>query len=83
MTKYFSDTFEQSNHRCVYCGRDLCVDFETFMIAHEDHLVPLSKGGADSPENIVIACAVCNALKSNFVPDKSVDPLSEIGHKRP
>ncbi len=44
------------------------VDFETFMIIQEDHLVPLSKGGKDVPDNVVIACAVCNSLKHDYVP---------------
>ena len=45
MSKHFSKVFENSNFRCVYCGRDMLVDFETFMTVEEDHLVPKSKGG--------------------------------------
>ncbi len=45
------------------------VTFDTFMIIEEDHLVPLSKGGEDISDNVVIACAVCNRLKSDHVPD--------------
>ncbi|MGE0383435.1 MAG: HNH endonuclease [Gammaproteobacteria bacterium] len=68
MTRHFSIVFERDNHRCVYCGRDMMIDFETFWIAEEDHLVPLSKGGKDEPDNIVTACAVCNRLKGPFTP---------------
>ena len=31
---------------------------------HVDHVVPLSRGGSDGPENLVIACASCNLHKS-------------------
>jgi 5-methylcytosine-specific restriction endonuclease McrA len=68
MTRFFAEVFERDNRRCVYCGRDLMVDFDTFMIAEEDHLVPLSENGTDEPSNIVTACAVCNRLKGSFVP---------------
>jgi 5-methylcytosine-specific restriction endonuclease McrA len=30
-----------------------------------DHIIPLSKGGAHSPDNIQTACRACNAEKSN------------------
>jgi 5-methylcytosine-specific restriction endonuclease McrA len=31
--------------------------------AHLDHVIPWSKGGSDSPDNLVIACAPCNMRK--------------------
>jgi 5-methylcytosine-specific restriction endonuclease McrA len=74
MTKHFFDPIDQSNHRCVYCGSDLRVDFETFIRAEEGHLIPLNKGGSDCPENIVIACVVCNTLKGDFAPSETFDP---------
>ena len=69
MTMHFAKVFERDNRRCVYCGRDLMIDFDTFMITEEDHLIPLSKNGPDSDENIVTACSVCNRLKGNYMPD--------------
>jgi 5-methylcytosine-specific restriction endonuclease McrA len=30
---------------------------------HVDHVVPLSKGGSNGPENIVLACPTCNLQK--------------------
>ena len=45
------------------------VDFETFMLTQEDHLVPRAKGGSNGLENRVIACYVCNNLKGFFVPE--------------
>ena len=69
MSDYFSEVFQRDNHRCVYCGRDLLVDFDTFMICEEDHLQPLSKGGQHQPDNIVTACAICNRLKGSYKPE--------------
>lgn len=71
MTKLFHNAFEESRGRCVYCCRDLKADFDSFMMAEEDHLVPRGYPGADDPKNIVIACRVCNALKGRFPKDKS------------
>ena len=69
MTRHFSHVFQRDQHRCVYCGRDLLIDFEAFMLAQEDHLVPKKKLGTDTLENLVIACYPCNKLKGDFIPD--------------
>jgi hypothetical protein len=44
-----------SNRCCVYCGTSDRLSL--------DHLVPVSLGGSDSPENIVYACRRCNSSK--------------------
>jgi 5-methylcytosine-specific restriction endonuclease McrA len=69
MTKHFTDAMDSSKYRCIYCGKDLLVDFETFMSAEEDHLIPISKGGLDEKPNIVMACHLCNLLKANWYPE--------------
>lgn len=74
MTKLFATVFERDRRRCVYCGRDLLTDYETFAGVEEDHLIPRSKGGEDTATNVVSTCAVCNRLHGNFLPDI---PLSE------
>jgi 5-methylcytosine-specific restriction endonuclease McrA len=45
---------ERWRHACCYCGS---------LATHLDHVVPLSKGGADAEHNIVPACAHCNLSK--------------------
>lgn len=66
----FLQLFERDQGRCVYCGLDLKADYDRFMMATEDHLVPASKGGKGRDlENLILSCAVCNRLKANFVPD--------------
>lgn len=73
----FLQLFERDKGRCVYCGMDLTADYDRFMMATEDHLVPVSKGrpGRDL-ENLILSCMVCNRLKSNFVPD-SLDAIKD------
>jgi 5-methylcytosine-specific restriction endonuclease McrA len=44
--------------RCVYCGSD---GGGTHL--HLDHLTPRVAGGADVPENLVVACRRCNTAR--------------------
>ena len=53
-------------HQCQYCSkrppiRDLNID----------HVVPRSRGGGDSWENLVTACRVCNLRKGWKTPDEA------------
>jgi len=57
---------------------DLKADYDRFMMATEDHLVPTSKGGhARDMENLILSCTVCNRLKGHFVPEPVIDPVKE------
>jgi len=42
---------------CVYCGCKLNNKY------HVDHVIPLSRGGSNNPDNLVLACAHCNTSK--------------------
>jgi len=46
----------RDDHRCQYCGRDA---------DSIDHVVPRSRGGAHTWENVVAACRRCNTAKGN------------------
>ena len=48
--------------RCWWCGCELNG------VYHADHIIPLSRGGSDSPENIVVACQSCNLSKNDKLP---------------
>ena len=43
-------------HRCAYCGTKP-------KKLTQDHVIPLSKGGGTTPDNIVPACLSCNSRK--------------------
>ena len=51
----WDEKLREYNHRCAYCG----VQGNMTM----DHVVPLSKGGEHTIDNIVPACAPCNSSK--------------------
>lgn len=48
--------FARDNHRCQYCGGTA---------ENLDHVVPRSKGGAHTWENVVAACRPCNTRKED------------------
>jgi 5-methylcytosine-specific restriction endonuclease McrA len=62
---YMRDKF-----RCQYCGEKKSVDELTL-----DHILPRSRGGDNSPLNIVTACLKCNNRKSNRTPEEARMPL--------
>jgi hypothetical protein len=66
MTVYFETIFERDKHRCVYCGRWMLSDFDTFMLTEEDHLLPRNDEGADDETNRVTSCRICNMLKGDY-----------------
>lgn len=45
---------------CYYCGRELKREEKTI-----DHKLPVSKGGTNNMNNLVICCQHCNSLKNN------------------
>lgn len=53
----------RDNNRCQYCGDALHNSQLTL-----DHVVPRSRGGATSWENLVCACAPCNTRKGDRTP---------------
>ena len=50
---------EEHDYKCAYCGKKLIDSFDTT----RDHIIPLSKGGDNTKENIVPACRSCNCKK--------------------
>lgn len=53
--------FQRDQWRCVGCGRNS----HDNAILHVDHIVPRSRGGADSLKNYQTLCDVCNLGKGN------------------
>jgi len=54
------EILENHKHRCFYCHRRM-------MRLTIDHVIPLSKGGTHTKENLVPACQSCNSRKSNKI----------------
>ena len=51
-----------SDRRCALCGKPLRPDEATV-----DHIIPISRGGTNKPENLRCVCEACNKLKSDRV----------------
>lgn len=54
--------YQSQRGRCYYCGERVGTAY------HVDHVIPLSRGGSNGPENIVIACPACNLSKNDKMP---------------
>ena len=70
--------YEKSNGICALCGA--CCDWSDYIVRDDgtfiannhypsiDHIVPLSKGGTHTWENVQLACRICNTKKRNLTP---------------
>ncbi|MFO7799835.1 HNH endonuclease [Rhodohalobacter sp.] len=64
---------KRDRHICQYCGvkSDLTLD----------HVMPKSRGGKDTWENLVTACNKCNVKKGNRTPDEAKMPLNTTPYR--
>jgi hypothetical protein len=65
--------FKRDNNECVYCSskKDLTID----------HVIPRSKGGKNTWDNLVTCCSKCNLKKSDRTPEEAHMPLRKKPHK--
>jgi len=61
--------FKRDHHQCQYCGssKDLTLD----------HVLPKSRGGKTSWDNLVAACRNCNSRKGDCLPEEADMPLKQ------
>jgi 5-methylcytosine-specific restriction endonuclease McrA len=64
------NVYKRDNYECVYCG------YSNVKMLTLDHVIPQSKGGKDSWDNLVTACRQCNGEKSDLT-------LEEYGKQIP
>jgi 5-methylcytosine-specific restriction endonuclease McrA len=60
------NVFRRDKYKCMYCG---CIG--TAKTLTMDHVVPRSKGGKTSWDNIVSCCRPCNAKKAAKTPEEA------------
>ena len=65
------NVFQRDNHCCQYCGSRS----EQLSI---DHVMPRSRGGGDSWDNITTACLSCNVRKGSRTPEEAGMPLNRV-----
>jgi 5-methylcytosine-specific restriction endonuclease McrA len=54
--------YDRQDGICFYCGVKVGYSY------HVDHVMPLSRGGSNGPENLVVACPTCNMNKHDKHP---------------
>jgi 5-methylcytosine-specific restriction endonuclease McrA len=65
--------YKRDGHKCQYCGstKNLTID----------HVIPRSRGGEDTWENLVVACNSCNTRKSDKLLEETNLKLASIPKK--
>lgn len=58
-----AEIYDLQDGRCAYCG----MPFHERKDFHIDHMIPISKGGTNSPWNIALACVPCNLSKRDHL----------------
>ncbi|HVN78907.1 MAG TPA: HNH endonuclease [Terriglobia bacterium] len=71
-----ANIYARDRHTCQYCGQTLPSDDLTF-----DHVIPVSRGGTKSWENIVTACIECNRKKGGRTPEEAGMKLVQKPHE--
>ncbi|MBX7232861.1 MAG: HNH endonuclease [Caldilineales bacterium] len=61
----------RADYRCEYCQSS---EWLTGQRGHIDHIVPESRGGETTADNLCLACAACNSAKLDRV--EAIDPES-------
>ena len=62
--------YMRDKYRCQYCGEKKPAGELTL-----DHILPRSRGGGNSPVNVVTACVSCNNRKGDRTPAEARMPL--------
>jgi 5-methylcytosine-specific restriction endonuclease McrA len=66
-----ANVYRRDGYRCQYCEVKYPVSRLTF-----DHVVPRSRGGQTTWENIVTSCSECNRVKGDRTPKEAQMPLA-------
>jgi len=62
------EVLRRDGYRCQYCGTN---GFLTI-----DHVLPRSRGGPHTWDNVVAACNACNSRKGDRTPEEAAMPLT-------
>lgn len=68
--------FRRDHNICAYCGHHFPAARLT-----RDHIIPVSRNGANTWENVVTCCGQCNKVKGDKTPDEAKMPLRFLPYK--
>lgn len=74
---YRNMLFDRGNVHCKFCRRKL-----TRTTATIDHVVPVTRGGTNAPDNLIIACEQCNQTKAGRTLEEWIEDLESALNKR-
>lgn len=60
---------KSQKNKCWWCGKTIGDEY------HIDHVLPISRGGSNNPNNIVISCPKCNLSKGDKLPTEWIGRL--------
>jgi len=58
--------FRRDHNMCMYCGHE----YQPYKLTR-DHIMPRSRGGKDTWNNVVASCKGCNNYKDNKTPEEA------------
>jgi len=70
------NVFLRDHFSCQYCGIQESANELTF-----DHIVPRSRGGRTTWQNVTAACSVCNLKKANRTPKEAGMALRRVANR--
>jgi hypothetical protein len=76
------DLFRQQQRLCFYCRQPMTMKPQHQKDLHYvtfDHKEPVSRGGTDRPDNIVLACRQCNERKGDMTAAEFLAALAAAG----
>lgn len=62
--------FARDDYCCMYCGRHRS-ELKGRQFLTRDHVLPISRGGRNTWQNVVTSCSPCNNRKGNRLPDEA------------
>lgn len=62
--------FARDRYSCQYCGRHRG-DLRGRQFLTRDHILPISRGGGNTWDNVVTSCSPCNNRKGNRLPEEA------------
>lgn len=72
MNPFYEGVADRAEHRCEYChAPEIAFNFP-FEV---EHIIPKSRQGGDTDDNLALACRSCNIHKGNRI--TAVDPESQ------
>ena len=66
-------TLGRYHYRCFYCGKQS-------EVLHQEHMIPLSRGGNHTASNIVPACPRCNYRKGTKTSEEFMESVKIMRH---